>query len=131
MIADTVRTLPVFFLLLTTGCAAMLHGSKDTINFSSAESGTRFYVDGRQVGVGQNAVVNIPKKGNNDIMLYGRKEGCDEAVAKYETRFDGITLLGVFLDFGLVTILLVDGAATGAWTRAKYENYVLSPLCGG
>ena len=105
----------------------MFHGTKDTIHLSSAESNTRFYIDNRQVGEGTSAVVDVPKRGNEHLVLYGRKDGCQDAMSDYQVVLDGLTMLGFFVDFGIVSIWLIDGAATGAWTRAKYDQYTLTP----
>lgn len=114
-------------VLPSGGCAAMFHGTKDTVHLSSAEPDTRFYVDSRQVGQGTSAIVEIPKKGNGGLLLYGKKDGCQDAVSEFEVVFDGLSMLGVVLDFGVISILVVDGLATGAVTKSKYDRYTLTP----
>jgi hypothetical protein len=43
--------------------------------------------------------------------------------------FDATTLLGVLMDFGIITVLVVDGVATGAWQQFDQTSYVLDPVC--
>jgi hypothetical protein len=43
--------------------------------------------------------------------------------------FDPTSLLGILLDFGLISILVVDWGITGAIREAERTNYVLNPNC--
>ena len=40
-----------------------------------------------------------------------------------------VTLLGILVDGGLITILIIDGAATGAWSKAVTNYYRVEPRC--
>lgn len=111
------------------GCAAILTGTKDTLTLSSGEPDTEFYVDGRPVGKGSSAVTQVPRKGNADTVLTARKDGCSDVDVPLPVTFNGHTLWGVFWDFGLVSILLVDGLATGSWTKAAQDMIYVSPDC--
>jgi hypothetical protein len=46
-----------------------------------------------------------------------------------DTSFDAITLLGILIDFGLITILVIDWGITGAVTKAAQTDYALTPDC--
>ncbi|UVS61353.1 MULTISPECIES: hypothetical protein [Nitrosomonas] len=43
--------------------------------------------------------------------------------------FDATTLLGIWLDFGIITVLMIDGAATGAWKKFDQTSYIIDPQC--
>jgi hypothetical protein len=115
--------------ILNMGCASMFHGTKDTIHLSSNEPDTHFYAGSRDLGKGTSAVTTIPKKHLDDYVLRAEKPGCNPKSVPIETEFDGVTLLGILIDFGIISILLIDWAATGAVTRAAQTDYVLTPDC--
>ena len=46
-----------------------------------------------------------------------------------QKSFDPTTLLGVLLDWGIISVLVVDGAATGAWQKFNQTSYVIDPDC--
>ncbi len=43
--------------------------------------------------------------------------------------FDATTLLGIFVDFGVVSILVVDGVGTGAWQKFDQNAFIVDPIC--
>lgn len=69
----------------------------------------------------------LKKKQNYSITV--RKEGCRDVTVPVSKSFDALTLLGLFIDYGLVSILIIDGAATGAWQKFDQESYVVDPRC--
>jgi hypothetical protein len=109
-----------------SGCAAMFHGSTQQIAVRSNVPGTELYVNEAFVGK-DNGVTTFQKR--NSYMLTARKAGCTDVTVPAPKSFDAITLLGVLIDFGLVTVLLVDGAATGAWQQFDQTNFVIDPRC--
>jgi hypothetical protein len=109
----------------TSGCAAMFNGTKETISVDSKED-AEIYVDGKFAGEGH-ARSTVPKKG--PVTITAKKEGCQPHSVQVERKFDATTLLGFFIDAGLFSILLIDGAATGAWSKAAQTHYTLSPRC--
>lgn len=62
-------------------------------------------------------------------MITARKAGCTDTTVPAPKSFDAITLLGVLIDFGLVSVLLIDGAATGAWQQFDQTSFVVDPRC--
>lgn len=115
--------------MLSSSCATMFHGSTETIYVRSEEADTRFFLNQRDLGTGTSAVASVPKKDLSKTMLRASKDGCHDKATPIETQFDAITLLGVLLDWGIVSILLVDWAATGAVTMAAQSDYVITPEC--
>lgn len=115
-------------VFLVSGCAAMFSGTKDTITMRSHEKGTTFYVNEAEAGR-DSAVWVLSKNNNSNAFIRASKEGCEDVTMPIPTEFDGLTLLGLLIDLGLISILIIDGAATGAWTKAAQTNFILTPKC--
>ena len=113
-------------LVQLTGCATMFHGSSDQIAVRSHEPGTKIYIDEMEIGT-DSAIWAVPKQGKHSIRV--SKMGCTDVQVPIKYSFDAVSLLGILLDFGVVSMLLVDGAGTGAITRADQTAYILSPNC--
>lgn len=118
-----------FFVPLVSGCAAMFHGTKETIHVRSEEPATSFFVNNREIGKGTSAVTTLPKKDLRSTVLRAEKKNCHTKSSPIETSFDAVTLLGIFWDFGIISILVIDWAATGAVTQAAQTDYILTPEC--
>jgi hypothetical protein len=117
--------IPIMMTILV-GCAAMFHGTSEQVSITSNDKDTKLYVNGAYVGTG-NAVTTFKKK--NNYVIEARKDGCISSNLPAAKSFDGITLLGVFVDFGIISILVVDGAATGSWQQFDQTNYIIDPHC--
>lgn len=109
-----------------TGCATIFNGSSDQIAVRSNEPGTRIFIDEMEVGM-DNAIHSVSKKGNHTIRV--SKAGCADAQVPIKYSFDATSLLGILLDFGIVSMLLVDGAGTGAISKADQTSYIITPNC--
>jgi len=118
--------LAVAFLANATGCAAMFHGTSQQVAIRSNHPDADLYVNEAYVGKG-NAVTVFKKSQSYTITV--RKEGCEPFTLPATKSFDAVTLLGVLIDFGVISILVVDGAATGAWSQFDQTSYVLDPRC--
>src|SRR5689334_18520420 len=110
--------------LLGSGCSSIIKGNSDTITVNSLEHGTMLYVDGAPRGV-DNAVVSV-KKGKPHA-IRAEKEGCLAVNTETTEAFDATSLLGVFLDFGIISIPtdLISGAA---W-KVDQTTYTVTPIC--
>jgi hypothetical protein len=118
--------LAVTTLLMTTGCASMFHGSTQQVSVRSNVPGTELFVNEAYVGK-DNGVTTFQKSKN--YMITARKAGCTDTTIPASKSFDAITLLGVLIDFGVISMLLIDGAATGAWQQFDQTSYVIDPRC--
>lgn len=114
------------FTTSMSGCAAMFHGTTQQVAIRSNVPGTELFVNEAYVGK-DNGVTTFQKKSNYTITA--RKAGCTDTSVPAPKSFDAITLLGVLIDFGIVSVLLIDGAATGAWQQFDQTSYVLDPRC--
>ncbi len=122
-------SLVVIVCFLASGCAAIFHGTNEAIHVRSDEPDTQFYINNRDIGKGTSAEATVSKKEMSTAMLHAEKKGCTSKSAPIETSFDGITLLGILIDLGLISILVVDWGVTGAVNKAKQTNYILTPIC--
>jgi hypothetical protein len=113
-------------LVLNGGCATMFHGSTQQVAIRSNMPDADIYVNEAYVGRG-NGVTTFKKSSN--YMITVRKDGCQAAMMPASKSFDAVTLLGFLIDFGLVSILVVDGAATGAWSQFDQTSFVIDPNC--
>ena len=109
-----------------SGCAAMFHGSTQQVAVRSNVQGTELFVNEAYVGK-DNGVTTFQKSKN--YMITARKAGCTDTTVPASKSFDAITLLGILIDFGIISILLIDGAATGAWQQFDQTSYVIDPRC--
>jgi len=108
------------------GCASMFNGTSQELHVRSNDDNVKFYVNEVYIGKGS-AVTTLKKK--NEYTIIAKKEGCDLVTQPIAKSFDGTTLLGLFIDLGIVSILLIDGAATGAWQEFDQTNYVIDLNC--
>ena len=113
-------------LSFLSGCAAMFHGTTQQVSVRSNVPGTELYVNEGFLGK-DNGITTFHK--NQNYVITARKQGCTDATVPVAKSFDGITLLGILLDFGIITVLIIDGGATGAWQQFPQTNYVVDPHC--
>ncbi len=122
-------SMAVIISFLLSGCASIFHGTQETLHVRSDEPDTQFYLNNRDIGKGTFADVTIAKKEMGNSVLHAEKKGCNTKSASIVTSFDGITLLGILIDLGLISILVVDWGVTGAVNKASQTNYVITPEC--
>lgn len=122
------KSLCVYLIVFATGCASMFSGTTQNILLKSDVKGTKLYLNNEEIGT-DTAVVQISKKNLKNSVLIAKKAGCSDYQTYVSTKFDATSLLGVFIDFGLITILVIDWGITGAVYEAERTNYVLNPVC--
>ena len=116
----------LYCIVLLSSCASMFNGTSQQVAIRSNVEGAELYVNDTFIGK-DNTVVAFKKK--EDYVITARKEGCVQASVGATKSFDATTLLGILIDFGLVSILVVDGLATGAWQSFDQTSYVVDPNC--
>jgi hypothetical protein len=104
-------------------CASIISGSHDTISVTSTEKGTAIYVDG--VLRGTDSVQAEVKRGSRHT-IRGEKEGCQTVTFETSESWDATSLLGVLIDFGIVTVPL-DFLIVGCW-KTSPTLYTVSPV---
>ena len=118
--------LAVTVLAASSGCATIFRGSSDSVTVTSDQSDAKIYIDGQFMGDGT-AIATLSKRGDHTIKV--TKPGCKDRIIQTQSSFDPTTLLGLFLDFGLISILVVDGLATGNWAKISPTYYAVTPDC--
>src|SRR5262245_23180132 len=109
-----------------TGCAAMFHGTTQQVSIRSNVPGTELYVNEGMIGKDYGFATF--KKSEN-YTITARKAGCTETAVPASKSFDPVTLLGILIDYGIFTVLIIDGAATGAWQQFDQTAYIIDPRC--
>lgn len=122
------RLTALWCVLCVTGCASIIHGSSESIDVHSEVPGASIYLNNQKIGTG-NASVSIPKKQLSSSVLRASKPGCDDAAKAIETSFDATSLLGILIDWGIISIIGVDWLGTGAIHHAQQTSYILNPNC--
>lgn len=117
----------VLVLIVNSACATMFNGSSTSVSIRSEDPKAKLYLNDTYIGQG-GATVSVSKKGNHSIRA--TKEGCGDGTTAIQKKFDPTSLLGILIDFGIVSMLIVDGAATGAISDIEPKNYVVNPNCG-
>ena len=113
-------------LFMLNGCAAMFHGTSQQVSIQSKDRNARIYVNDAYLGDGN--VITAFKK-NKSYTIRVEKDGCDSVTIPVSKSFDPTTLLGVLIDGGIVSILVVDGLGTGAWQQFDQTAYIVNPQC--
>jgi S1-C subfamily serine protease len=116
----------VVVLVQVSGCAAMLHGTSDQITVQSPDAETSIYMDDVLIGKGS---AKAYVKRNTTHTLTAKKNGCTNYQVETQKAFDGVSLLGVLIDWGLISILVVDWAVTGAIWKTEPTYYHVAPVC--
>ncbi|WP_350007198.1 PEGA domain-containing protein (plasmid) [Vibrio metschnikovii] len=106
-------------VFLLNGCAAMFNGSSQQVSIRSKDPKAKIYVNNAYLGDG-NVVTTFKKKEKYSIRV--EQENCESVTMPVSKSFDATTLLGLFIDFGIVSILVVDGVGTGAWQQFDQTN---------
>lgn len=111
-----------------TGCASMFSGTTQNILVRSEVKGTKIYYNNEEIGT-DTASVQIAKKNLKNAVIVAKKPGCSDAQTFIPTKFDATSLLGILLDFGIISILVVDVGVTGAVNEAERTSFLLNPNC--
>ena len=109
-----------------TGCAVMFHGSSQQVAIRSNYQTAEIFVNEAYIGKGRGFAI---LKKNKSYNITVRKEGCTEVTIPVTKSFDATTLLGVLIDSGIISILIVDGVITGAWQQFDPIRYIIDPNC--
>ena len=121
-----IKAVVVLSILLVSGCASMFNGSSQQVSIRSNVDGAMLYVNEGFIGK-ETGITTFKKK--KDYHIVARKDGCTDSSVQASKSFDATTLLGVLIDFGIITVLVVDGIGTGAWQQFDQTSYVIDPVC--
>jgi hypothetical protein len=116
----------IILVFQLTGCAAMFHGSNDQVTVISGDPDAKLYVDAEYLGKGSGTTF---VKRNTIHTVFAKKRGCADGIVQTQTSFDSVSLLGILIDWGLISMLVVDWAATGAMWKIDPLLYNVTPNC--
>jgi len=112
--------------LCNSSCAYLIHGTSDEINIQSSNPKAELYLDDQPIGIGSAmAIVHRDKT----YTIQAKAAGCETRTVQTGDRFDPISLLGLIIDFGIVSILIIDMAITGAAWKTYPRTYIVNPVC--
>ncbi|NJI11347.1 hypothetical protein [Aeromonas veronii] len=112
--------------IMLSGCAAMFNGTSQQVSIRSQDPDAEIYVNDMLLGHG-NVITSFKKKENYIITV--KRADCYSVTVPVSKSFDATTLLGIFVDFGVVSILVVDGVGTGAWQKFDQNAFIVDPIC--
>ena len=112
--------------IMLSGCAAMFNATRQQVSIRSQDHDSEIYVNDMLLGHG-NVITSFKKKENYTITV--KRTDCYSVTVPVSKSFDATTLLGIFVDFGVVSILVVDGVGTGAWQKFDQNAFIVDPIC--
>lgn len=116
--------LSALITVFSTGCSTLIHGTSDTVTINSTEDETTIYVNSAPRG--KNAATVDLKRGE-DYVIRTSKKGCQDVMTPVTATFDPTSLLGILIDFGIITIP-IDLISGAAW-KFSPRTYTLTPIC--
>jgi len=118
------KTLIALSLIMLSGCALITKGSTESVSIITESENTTIYVD--DIKYGKESVLAKLKKGKKHTIKVKQK-GCESVVIQTEEAFDATSLLGIFLDFGIIS--LPTDAISGAMWKIEPSQYRVNPIC--
>lgn len=118
----------VCLVFLLNGCASMFSGTQEEISIRSDYKDAKIYLNDEFIGTKQ-VHITIPKKKLSKSIMRVTKTGCEDTTRQIQTKFDGVSLLGCFIDFCIITVGVVDLGITGAVSEASQTSYLINPVC--
>lgn len=112
--------------IILTSCASMFSGTEQDVSIRTKDKNAKIFVNEEYVGTGN---VHYTFKKKKDYVIRAELGDCRSVPVKPKKSFDATTLLGILIDYGIISILLIDGAATGAWQDFDQDNFQLEVEC--
>jgi hypothetical protein len=106
----------LLFTFLLNGCAAILKGTTENVNFNSKPEGAKIFINGQLSG-NTPAIISLESHKSYNIEI--KKDGY-ESTGKYLTGSVGGGY--VFFDIILGLVPVIIDAATGAWYSLDYTD---------
>ena len=114
----------LLLFLSITGCSSIIHGGHDKVTVNSLEKGATIYVDNIPRGTD---IIQVDMERGEEHTIRVSKEGCTDMMAPVTDKFDPTTLLGIFIDLGIVSFP-VDFISGSAW-KISPRTYTVTPIC--
>jgi len=75
----------ILLAMVSSGCATILDGSSQPVNFNSSPNGARIYVNGMEVGT---TPLNMLMKRSNTTMILAKKNGYEDQSLVLQTKMN-------------------------------------------
>lgn len=124
------KWLVIISILINSGCATIINGSTDSIEIKVDKPGSKVFINQVPIGTvteGQNLKAEISKKGN--IVISIEHDSCKKEEYKINRTIDPVTFLGLLIDGGIFTILVVDILGTNAFVKADQTYFEFELDC--
>jgi hypothetical protein len=118
--------LAVGLAIQTSGCAYLFHGTSDQITINSPDPNAEIYLNDQLIGRG-NASATVDR--GKEYEIAAKEKGCVTATAQTGDKFDPVSLLGILIDVGIISILVIDMAVTDAAWKTYPLSYSVNPIC--
>ncbi|MGC1678347.1 MAG: hypothetical protein WA740_12535 [Candidatus Binataceae bacterium] len=113
-------------LLCNSSCAYLFHGTSDEIHIQSGNPKAELYLDDQAVGIAS-ATATVDR--DKTYTIQAKAPGCETRTVETGDKFDPISLLGLLIDLGIVSILVIDMGTTGAAWKTYPTTYTVNPIC--
>ena len=120
---SVMRKLLILLYIPMMACATIVTQDRLQVELTSAEHGTRFYVDGKRKN---DSVFTVNQR--KDHVFTGKKKGCLATERDFEKGVSGWFVFGNLLLFGGPIGMLVD-VATENYEVGKETVYDVTPKC--
>lgn len=130
MRSNIFRFILVISLLINSGCATIFHGSTDAIEIKVDKPGAKVFINQVPIGVttpDQSLRAEIPKRGN--VIISIEHGSCKTEEYKINRTIDPVTFLGLLIDGGIFSILVVDILGTNAFVKADQTYFEFELDC--
>ncbi len=117
----------LLLILIHWQCATILLGKEETFRVKSQVLETDIYINNEKKGTNF-VTFSFPKK--ETLILRVHKDGCKDFQYEVKKHREGKAIFGIFLDFGLISIIVIDWLVTGAIWTSENTNFILDPDCG-
>jgi len=97
-------------LAISSGCASMINGEHQMISVKT-DAETEIFINGRYAGKGY-AKQKVARDARHEVRV--EKNGCEAVSLTTQPNFNEVSLLGLFVDLGLVSIP-TDFMTGAAW----------------
>jgi len=121
-----VNSLAILALLFAPGCAYLFHGTSDEIHIQSGDPNAKLYLNDEAVGIAS-ATATVDR--DRTYTIRATAPGCEARTVQTGDKFDSISLLGLFVDVGIVSILVIDMGVSGAAWKTYPLTYTVNPIC--
>jgi hypothetical protein len=92
----------------------------------SGDPKAELYLNDEAVGIAS-ATATVDR--DKTYTIQAKEAGCQTRTVQTGDKFDPISLLGIFLDLGIVSILIIDMGISGAAWKTYPLTYTVNPIC--